>query len=169
MTDCLTLPVMPWSAEAEQSVLGSLLFDARALDRVNGLSASDFYDPGHADMARDVLVESLYAFIGGMAWSADHGPWRYTGIGPLDVTRPIWCSRSQMPGDAVTPGDYETYQDWSSFAYGFEITGDPIFLEKALEQGWGTDLYAYLRDDGTENLENRAALIALLQHERGEL
>lgn len=57
--DCLTLPVMPWSAEAEQSVLGGLLLDARALDRTNGLAAADFYDAGHAEIFS--AVQSLVA------------------------------------------------------------------------------------------------------------
>jgi hypothetical protein len=128
------------------------------------------YDETHSAQTRRVLVGSLYAFISPMAFQADAGPWRYTGIGPLDVTRPIWCAASDMPNDAVTAGDFETYQDWSSFAYGFEITADPIFLEKALEQvSFASDLYSYLASQGVDNIENRAALIALLQHENGML
>lgn len=128
------------------------------------------YDDTRAALARNVLVGSLYAFISPMAFEAGRGPWRYTGIGPLDVTKPIWCAGSDMPSDAVTAGDWETYQDWSSFAYGYEITGDPIFLQKALEQvSFATDLYGYLSSQGLNNLENRAALLALLQHENGML
>jgi hypothetical protein len=128
------------------------------------------YDDARSAMARDVLVGSLYAFISPMAFQAEHGPWRYTGIGPLDITKPIWCAGSDMPNDAVTAGDWETYQDWSSFAYGYEITGDEVFLEKAHEQffSW-PDLWTPLRNGGLENIENRAALIALLQHENGIL
>lgn len=48
MTEALLIPVLPWSCEAEQSLLGGLLLEARALDRVNALTAADFYDPGHA-------------------------------------------------------------------------------------------------------------------------
>lgn len=125
-------------------------------------------DATRSELTRQVLVGSLYAFISPMAFKENAGPWRYTGIGPLDVTQPIWCSGEDMPANAVTTGDYETYQDWSSFAYGYEITGDPVFLEKALEQvSFASDLYTYLRDRGIDNLENRAALIALLQHESG--
>ena len=75
-----------------------------------------------------------------------------------------------MPSDAWSAGDIETYQDWSSFAYAFEITGDPIFLERALTQLPGsTDLYERLRNDGTNNLENRSPLLALLQYREGVL
>jgi hypothetical protein len=139
---------------------------------LQGLRESVFrdFDAGHDAMTRDVLVNSLYAFIGEMAWyPGEPAPWRYTGIGPLDATQSIWCRRGQMPADAVSVGDRDGYQDWSSFAWGFEITGDPIFFERALTQLGGSDLYTRLRNEGTENLENRAALLALLQHENGEL
>jgi hypothetical protein len=139
---------------------------------LQGLRESVFkgFDAGHSDMTRDVLIESLYAFVGDMAWSPGHGPWRYTGIGPRDVALPIWCSRSQMPSNAVTTDDYETFQDWSSFAYGFELTGDPLFLDRALVQFFGsTNLYQSLRNSGTDNLENRSPLLALMQRRNGDL
>ncbi len=128
-------------------------------------------DPGHADMVRDVLVNSLYAFVGEMAWFPEQGgPWRYTGIAPLNLALPIWCRRSQMPPDAWSAGDIDTYQDWSSFAYGYELTGDPVFLEYALKQLYGaTNLLNRLRSEGFENLENRSALLALAQHLAGEI
>jgi hypothetical protein len=127
-------------------------------------------DPGHAAMTRDVEVNSLYAFLSGMAWAPGAGPWRYTGVGPQDIHRPTWCSRSEMPGDAVTNGDYETFQDWSSFAYGFELTGDPIFLDRAFAQFGSTgELLQRLRNDGTNNIENRSPLIALMEYRNGEL
>ena len=86
------------------------------------------------------------------------------------MTKPVWCAGSEMPTDAVTAGDWETYQDWSSFAYGYEITGDQVFLDKALEQFFGSsDLWIQLRNGGLTNLENRAALIALMQKENGLL
>jgi hypothetical protein len=139
---------------------------------LQGLRESVFrrLDPGHADMTRDVLLNSLYAFIGEMAWfPGESAPWRYTGIGPLDVNQPIWCVRGEMPSDAHTAGDRDAYQDWSSFAWGFEATGDPIFLERAATQVGGGILLNRLRSDGTQNLENRAALLALMLHENGEL
>jgi len=127
-------------------------------------------DAGHSDMIRDVLVDSLYGFIGPMAWfPGENGPWRYTGIGPLDVHLPVWCSRSQMPGDSWTAGDTETYQDWSSFAYAFELTGDPVFLDYAMIQTGGFDLYTSLLNEGTDNIENMGALLALMQRRNGQL
>jgi hypothetical protein len=139
---------------------------------LQGLRESVFrgVDPGHEAMTRDVLVNSLYAFIGEMAWfPGENAPWRYTGIGPLDVNLPVWCRRGQMPPDAWTAGDTDGFQDWSSFAWGFEITGDPIFLERATTQLGGGVLLNRLLNDGTTNIENRSALLALMQHESGQL
>lgn len=149
--------------QIEQSITENML---------QGLRASVFrgVDPGHADMTRDVLTESTYSFLSDMAWAPGAGPWRYAAVGPRDISQPVWCRRSDMPGNAVTTGDYETYQDWSSFAYGFELTGDPIFLERALVQfQGGGDLLNRLRGEGTDNVENWSPLLALLQQQNGEL
>ena len=130
-------------------------------------------DAGHAVMVRDVLVDSLRAFIGPMAWfPGQPGPWRYTGVAPLDPHLPTWCARADMPSDAWSAGDVDTYQDWASFAYGYELTGDPLFLRHARFQTGGVnfnDLVVRLRSAGTENLENRAALLAVVQRIVGDL
>ena len=77
-----------------------------------------------------------------------------------------------MPGDAWTQGDVDTFQDWNSFAYGYELTEDPVFLRFAQTQmgaqNFG-ELVFRLHDAGTENLQNRAALLALVQRLEGRL
>ncbi|HEX6883409.1 MAG TPA: hypothetical protein VF530_08505 [Planctomycetota bacterium] len=129
--------------------------------------------PAHAAMALDVLRASLRAFISEMAWfPGESGPWRYTGVGPLDPSLPPWCSRTEMPADAWTVGDRETFQDWSSFAYGYLLTGDSAFLRKAQVQIGAPDfagLAARLDSAGQANLENLAALMALVQRLQGRL
>ena len=128
-------------------------------------------DPVHALLLRDVIQKSLYAFIGEMSWfPGQFGPWRYTGVGPLDPEQAPWCSRAEMPPDAWTDGDVETFQDWCSFAYGYELTEDPEFLRFA-EIQMGVHNYSQLvkrlHQDGTTNLENRAALLSLVQRLEG--
>ena len=59
-------------------------------------------------------------------------------------------------------GNVDTYQVWSTFAYGYELTGDQVFLQKAAEM-LQRDLNPGLFDDRLDNIHNRAALIALLQ------
>ncbi|MCI0410246.1 MAG: hypothetical protein L0191_17090 [Acidobacteria bacterium] len=119
---------------------------------------------------REIARRSLYAFIGAMSWfPGERGPWRYTGLGPLDPNLPIWCSRAEMPPDSWTAGDIEAYQDWSSFAYGYQLTGDPLFLEYARIQSGARDLpdlLGHMLEAGLDNLENRAALLALVQRLR---
>lgn len=39
--------VMPWSREAEQSLLGSLILDPRAMDQVGQMTEGDFYQEAH--------------------------------------------------------------------------------------------------------------------------
>lgn len=64
---------IPWSCEAEQSVLGALLQDSSAIDLVPGLKASDFHDAAHrtifgvlqreAAAKRPADVVSVYAAL----------------------------------------------------------------------------------------------------------
>ncbi len=54
------LLVPPHSLDAEQAVLGALLIDARAWDRIDGLlAAEDFYRHGHR------LIFAAVAGLGG--------------------------------------------------------------------------------------------------------
>ena len=58
----------------------------------------------------------------------------------------------------------DKFQCWSSFAYGFELTGDPFFINKVKEMaGVAKPPEAPCRSTKTKNLENRAALLALVQ------
>lgn len=130
-------------------------------------------DPGYAAMVRDVLERSLRAFIGEMSWfPGQRGPWRITALAPLDPALPVWCSRAEMPSDGWTVGDIEAYQDWSSLAYGYRLTGDPQFLRNARIQIGGasfSDMAQRLRSAGTANLGNRAALLSEVQRIQGDL
>ena len=74
---------------------------------------------------------------------------------------PIYCAGP--PADGLSVNSWDLYQSWSSFAYGFELTGDPVFLVRAEQMIGNTDLLGQLELGYLNNLENRAALIALLQ------
>jgi len=129
--------------------------------------------PREAARLRAVIERSLYAFVGELSWfPGESGPWRFTAVAPLDTALPSFCSRAELPLDGWTVGDRETYQDWSSLGYGYQLTGDPLFLRHARYQTGGDDfedLVARLYADGTGNLENRAALLTVVQRIRGEL
>jgi replicative DNA helicase len=81
------LPDVPWSNEAEQSVIGGLLLNNEAIDRVGQLAPNDFYSGSHQEIMRHVLrligankpadvvtvFESLHAagraeYVGGLAY-----------------------------------------------------------------------------------------------------
>ncbi|MBI5432875.1 MAG: hypothetical protein HZA52_08605 [Planctomycetes bacterium] len=116
------------------------------------------------DLARHQEVEtslkaSLYAMIGPMGWSdTTKGPWTVTAVAPLSGGTPF-CGSLPVNGTSGKPDKYYT---WSSFAYGYELTGDPQFLDLA-ETMAGGNLLAILEGQGYTTLENRAALLALVQ------
>ena len=71
----------------------------------------------------------------------------------------MFCTFIPQDGNS---GFTDAYQCWSSFAYGYEVTGDPVFLSKAQEM-LGQNLRAGLEQHAQENLANRAALLELVQ------
>lgn len=117
-------------------------------------------NPVHRAMVNDAIVDSAYAMISPLVWSdALHGPYALFATGLFDNTTPPFCNYIPWNGNQ---GNIDSYQVWSTFAYAYELTEDPIFLEKA-EELLQRDLNPGLLDDGLTYIENRAALIALLQ------
>jgi len=120
-------------------------------------------DPTYAAMLEDVLRASYASWLSPLAWSAHHdGAWAVSAVGPLQLAAPLYCAVLPPGGHS---GGVDTYQNPSSMAYGFELTGDVEFLVRAAKMvgGGGGDLLAVLEQDGLENLVNRAALLALAQ------
>lgn len=118
-------------------------------------------DPARASALAESISASCYAMIGPMAWATSlHAPWSHLAVGPLDVNLAPYCG-SVPAGGAGNGGD--GFQTPSSFAYGYELTGDPTFLNKAQEMLGGPNLLNALKGQGFNNLENKAALIATLQ------
>ena len=110
---------------------------------------------------KNVIRASCYSMVQYPAWSdAKKGPWSQLAVAPLDNQQPPFCG--VLPPSGTSAG-VDKYQAWSSFAYGYELTGDPIFLQKALIMGGGFNLLNTMKNGGLSNLENRAALIALAQ------
>jgi hypothetical protein len=119
-------------------------------------------DSARLKLVEDTVRSSLYSMLDPMAWGVgEDEPWTTTAVGPLDESLPVYCDISEMPPDGHT--DYtDGYQNWSSFAYGFQMTNDIAFLERAQTQ-FGWPLFYGMLGDGTKNIENRAALLALIQ------
>jgi hypothetical protein len=108
-----------------------------------------------------VLRKALYAMVSPLVWSSsNHGPWAMIATGPFNVSAPPYCNWVPSDGNYGIP---DHYQIWSSFAYGWELTHDPIFLSKATEAMGATDFITGTQDFPLYNWQNRAALMALGQ------
>jgi hypothetical protein len=108
-----------------------------------------------------VLRKSFYAMIGPLVWSpVYHGPWAMMAVGPFDMAQPPYCT--WIPSDG-NYGFADHYQIWSSFAYAWEITHDPVFLQKASEALGVNEFVSGTQSNTGNNVENKAALIALAQ------
>jgi len=118
----------------------------------------------HTAMLNDILHDSYYGMISSLSWEpGQNGPWSHLATGPLDHagTAPF-CTGADLPSDGQD-GYTENYQCWSSLAYGYEMTGNPLFLDYARMMADPGSLTVSLEADGDANLPNRAALLALVQ------
>jgi hypothetical protein len=124
-------------------------------------------DPGRAAALTYTLETSTEGMIGPMCWSDGSqtggkvGPHGYMAVAPLNGSLPPYCG-------SLPPGGFgngvDQFQVWSSFAYGFELTGNASFHSKAAAMaGGGGSLWNQMVGMGMENLENRLALLADLQ------
>lgn len=128
-----------------------------------GLKESVFDGVDGARMAQteSVLADAVYAMIGPMSWSTQsEGPYFAVAVSDTDLSIPPYCG--SVPEGGAGMG-IDPYLSWSSLAYGYQITGDQEFLDKGSLMGNNGDLLVYLQGQGTSNLVNQSALLALLQ------
>ncbi len=128
-----------------------------------GLKESVFrgIDPARYQQTGDLIADSTYSIFGTMAWAPQfNAPWVHVAVAPHDPNLPAFCGSPPSGGTGNGP---DPQFPWSSFAYGHEITGDPVFLQKASAMGNTGNLLGYLLTQGLNNLESSAALLAHLQ------
>ena len=128
-----------------------------------GLKESVFSGADNARLAQteSVIEDAVYAMIGPMAWSPEfEGPYFAVAVSDLDLGLPPYCGTVPAGGAGMGP---DHYQGWSSLAYGYQLTGDQEFLQKASLMGDNGDLLMWLQNQGTSNIVNQSALLALLQ------
>jgi hypothetical protein len=117
-------------------------------------------DAGRVAQTESVIREAAYGMVG-MGWSTQfNAPWFNLAVTSLGPTYLPFCA-SLPTGGADGGGD--NYQSWCSFAYGWELTGDPLFLQRATAMSGGGNLLQNLQNGGVDNLQNKAALLATLQ------
>lgn len=119
-------------------------------------------------LTEDVLRDYYDAFISDFAWHPVlDGPARMFATGPLNESLPAYCDPASIPSDGML-FETNTYQTLSTLGFAFALTGDPTFLSKA-GNVLGGDAFSEAMADGSENVENRAALLAALQVVNGVL
>ncbi len=122
-------------------------------------------DSATREMALGVLERSTRAMISPNFWNdQQNAPYFLVATGAFDTNLPGFCG--PPPGDG-TQG-YDNYQVWSSLAYGYLLTGDPRFLNRATEMAGG-NLLGALTGSGLGELENRSAMLVLIQEQMGQL
>jgi hypothetical protein len=90
-------------------------------------------------------------------------PWFIASTAPLDPALPAFCETA--PAEGLGSGG-DGFFSWASFGYGWELSGDTEFLDKAAAMAGAPDaltgLLARLAN-GNTNIETVAALLAALQ------
>jgi hypothetical protein len=114
-----------------------------------------------------VINRSHYASIRPPFWPVGaEGAWATQAIGFADgIQSADWC-QGGIPG--TNTGYIADIRLSNSMAYAFDLTRDPIFLEHAQLLGPTNSLFVDQDAWGLYQLENRAALLALLQRFNGE-
>lgn len=141
---------------ARQSISESILENG-----LWGLRLSVYADhrPDMAARLGNILIRSSYAMVSSMFWNAQHGqPHFYTALGPHDATQPPFCT--YVPSDGQL--SYENYQGWPTLAYAYRLTGDALFLSKALEMAGGN--IGNVPNFGAGYLQNVSPALALFQN-----
>lgn len=143
----------------EQAILENALYAVR--NTVYG----DLF-PAFRSRIDTCLLRSTTGMISSPAWKgtgSNRGPWSVIATAPVPLDVP-YCDNVPSGG---TLNGADHFQTWSSFAYGYELTGDTTFLDKALEMANGisptNDLLQFLQNSNYNNLENRAALFSLVE------
>lgn len=109
----------------------------------------------------NVIRESAYGMIGPLSWSNQlNAPWWVMAVGETSPPYNPFCT--SVPLDGVEGGG-DNYQSWCSFGYGYELTGDTTFLQRATAMSGGGNLLFNLQNGGVDNIQNKAALLATLQ------
>lgn len=119
-------------------------------------------DPGRKSRIDNINESSIHGFFHGENWNQfGGGPWNVIAVGPLGAGS-MFCS--SLP-TGTKDGGGDKWQSWSSYAYGYQLTNQMVYLDKAAEAMGTTtaNLVNTIKGDWFQGIENRAALIRLAQ------
>lgn len=142
---------------ARQSISAAILQNA-----LWGVRESVFagHDPAAFEQLSSNLRSDIYGMISDLVWNEEfNAPWFYVALGPYETDQPEYCE--PPPADGFQQID--AYQVWSSFAYGYQLSLDPAFLQRAALTLGTTLTTPHLTSENYGLVENRSALIALVQ------
>lgn len=84
-----------------------------------------------------VLEKTYMSLVSADSWPASNlAPHTKLAIGPEDPSLPIFCT-GEIPEDGMST-DFEKEEIWIGLSGGLELTGNPIFFEKAQTLAGGT-------------------------------
>ncbi len=143
---------------ARQSIEQAIVENALWSMRESVFRGVDFARMGKL---KRVISDSAYTMIGFPAWEPiGAGPWNHVAIGPVSMAQPMYCS--SLPPEGAAAGGLDKYQSWCTLAYGWQLTGDPLFLQRTMQMsGPQFTTFKAAVQVGFNNIDNKAALISL--------
>ena len=118
-------------------------------------------DPERVAQCDEVLIDTLYSRVNAPVWNPAYGgPEAMMATAPANVNQPPYCT--YVPADG-SYGFRNTSLQWSSLAYGYELTGDELFLNRAAQSLGGNNIAPLITNAAMEDINNRAPLLALIQ------
>ncbi|MCB9913544.1 MAG: hypothetical protein H6828_00175 [Planctomycetes bacterium] len=128
-----------------------------------GLKSTVFEGRSAQYVARldELVADSARAMVNPLVWDEGvNAPAFYTALGPYDATQAAYCGYLPPDGQEGT----DNVQTWSLFAFGYRLTGDSNFLNRAAQMANGPLTPAGIGMDVHDGeLENRVAILSLLQ------
>lgn len=143
---------------ARQSIEQAIVENALWSMRESVFRGVDFARMGKL---KRVIIDSAYTMIGFPAWEPiGAGPWNHVAIGPISLAQPMFCN--SLPTEGAAAGGLDKFQSWCTLAYGWELSGDPLFLQRTIQMsGSQYSTFKSAVQGGFMNMENKAALMSL--------
>ena len=115
-------------------------------------------NPQRSERLQQTMLRSIEGAVSPPLWMPQYAePYFNVAVGPGDTTQALFCGNwpDHFGFDGVTY--------YSSLAYAYELTLDSLYINKAIQLAGGGSLLGALEAQGLDNLQNMAAMLALVQ------